>query len=92
LITYILLAIIKFFGFLSIKNPGFILDKYPKFYEFIFHCITSNDPSLLPVAIDTIGAIGLSNDGLAVLFQNESQRNILMVIGSCLQNADEEIK
>ena len=86
------LAIIKFFGFLSIKNPGFVFDEYPKFYEFLFNCITSNDSSLLPVALDTIGAVGLSNAGLAVLFQRESHRNVVLSIGRCLQTADEQMK
>jgi hypothetical protein len=42
--------------------------------------------------VDTIGAIGLSNEGLAVLFGNESRRNIMVVIGRCLQIADEQMK
>ena len=85
-------AVIKFFGFLSIKKPGFIHDHYPQFYDFIFNCITSHDPSLFAVAMDTIGAIGLSDEGLSVLFQKESSQNIVVVIGSCLQTADEQIK
>lgn len=83
---------IKFFGFLSAKEPHFVLERYPMFFDFIFNCIISNDHSLTAISLDTIGTIGLSNDGLRVLFQTESRHNILAKIGSCLQSSEEQLK
>ena len=62
------------------------------FFDFIFNCIISNDHSLTAISLDTIGTIGLSNDGLRVLFQTESRHNILAKIGSCLQSSEEQLK
>lgn len=62
------------------------------FLEFVFNCVISNDDSLIGIALDTIGAIALSNEGLAVLFQTESHRNVVANIGSCLRSAEEQLR
>ncbi|XP_046844074.1 26S proteasome non-ATPase regulatory subunit 5-like isoform X2 [Xenia sp. Carnegie-2017] len=76
-----------------VKNCKFVMEKYPQFFEFIFLCITSNnDPILLPVALDTVGAIGQSNTGLVAMFQHDTQQNLMVALGEYLRNADEKIK
>lgn len=85
-------AIIKFFGFLSIKKPRLVCNSYPVFFQFVFNCIISNDSSLIAIALDTIGAIALSNEGLSILFQTEEHRNVMAKIGSCLQSAEERLR
>ena len=62
------------------------------FFNFVFNCIVSGDVSLMGISLDTVGVVCSTDEGLGVLFQTESHRNIMSRIGDCLRGADEDLK
>lgn len=59
----IITGYMKFFGYIAYNYPKEIFGKYPILLETLFEALDSNDSNLLPVAIDTLGFIGTTNEG-----------------------------
>ena len=74
------------------KSPQMVYTNYPLFFQFVFNCIVSDDSSLVGIALDTIGIVGSTDEGLNILFQSDAQRNILTKIGSFLQSSEEQLR
>lgn len=53
----------KFIGAIAHYYPKEILEKYPTLVDLIFDTFESNDPTVLPVTLDTLGFIGTSIEG-----------------------------
>ena len=66
---------LKFFGHASARNSDAVLYKYPGFVEILFACITSPDPIVQTVAMDTVGFIGESREGKLALQKNGEDQN-----------------
>lgn len=58
----------KFFGNLAIMDsPQQICERYPIFVEKVFEMTESQDPTMIGVAVDTIGILGSNVEGKQVL-------------------------
>lgn len=58
----------KFFGSLAIMDsPQQVCEKYPVFLEVVFSMAINLDPTLTPVALDTLGVLGRTVEGKQVL-------------------------
>ena len=58
----------KFFGNLAIMDsPQQICERYPIFVEKVFEMTESQDPTMIGVAVDTIGLLGSNVEGKQVL-------------------------
>lgn len=61
-------ALVKFFGNLVIvDSPQQVCEKYPVFLEVVFSMATKLDPTLTPIAVDTLGELGKTVEGKQVL-------------------------
>ncbi|XP_063824245.1 26S proteasome non-ATPase regulatory subunit 5 [Ostrinia nubilalis] len=84
---------IKFVGSIAHCYPKEILDKYPILVNLMFETFESGDPTLLPVALDTLGFIGTTIEGKLCLAALGS-KYILAVekVGQIIRNSATEIK
>lgn len=58
----------KFFGNLAVMDsPQQICERYPIFVEKVFEMTESQDPTMIGVAVDTIGILGSNVEGKQVL-------------------------
>lgn len=63
-----ILGFVKFFGNLAIMDsPQQICERYPVFLEKVFEMADSQDPTMIGVAVDTVGILGSSVEGKQVL-------------------------
>lgn len=53
----------KFFGCIAHHYPKEIFSKYPVLLEMLFDAFKTEDPTVLPVALDTLGFIGETIEG-----------------------------
>uniref|UniRef100_A0A8C1CFC4 26S proteasome non-ATPase regulatory subunit 5 n=1 Tax=Cyprinus carpio carpio TaxID=630221 RepID=A0A8C1CFC4_CYPCA len=61
-------GLVKFFGSLAIMDsPQQVCEKYPVFLEVVFSMAMNLDPTLTPVALDTLGVLGNTVEGKQVL-------------------------
>ncbi|XP_056587330.1 26S proteasome non-ATPase regulatory subunit 5 [Triplophysa dalaica] len=61
-------ALVKFFGNLVIvDSPQQVCEKYPVFLEVVFSMAIKLDPTLTPIAVDTLGELGKTVEGKQVL-------------------------
>ncbi|XP_077050451.1 26S proteasome non-ATPase regulatory subunit 5 [Siphateles boraxobius] len=61
-------GLVKFFGSLAIMDsPQQVCEKYPVFLEVVFSMAMNLDPTLTPVALDTLGVLGGTVEGKQVL-------------------------
>ncbi|XP_016128312.1 26S proteasome non-ATPase regulatory subunit 5-like [Sinocyclocheilus grahami] len=61
-------GLVKFFGSLAImESPQQVCEKYPVFLEVVFSMVINLDPTLTPVALDTLGVLGSTVEGKQVL-------------------------
>ncbi|KAI2651603.1 26S proteasome non-ATPase regulatory subunit 5 [Labeo rohita] len=57
-------GLVKFFGSLAIMDsPQQVCEKYPVFLEVVFSMAMNLDPTVTPVALDTLGVLGGSVEG-----------------------------
>ncbi|EDO34558.1 predicted protein [Nematostella vectensis] len=78
LITLIIPGIIKFFGTLATAHPLETTQQYPQFLEQTYSMISCGDPTLMPIAMETIGVIAHSEDGLRAVFNNQGRNKHIM--------------
>ncbi|XP_072015580.1 26S proteasome non-ATPase regulatory subunit 5-like [Amphiura filiformis] len=90
---FLLPATIKFFGHLARMEPNEIIEKHTAFLKTTFNLLSSQDPAMVGVAVDTIGAIGESAAGKRAL-DKQGQRMIDGVcrIGTLMQQPPTEIR
>ncbi len=63
-----MIGLLKFFGSLAIMDsPQQVCEKYPVFLEVVFSKAMNLDPTLTPVALDTLGVLGSTVEGKQVL-------------------------
>ncbi|XP_071485996.1 26S proteasome non-ATPase regulatory subunit 5-like [Diadema antillarum] len=72
---FLIPSIIKFFGCMAHFDPKAIIEKHGAFLQVTFDLLPSNDPSLVGIAVETIGFIGKSADGKQTL-NKQGQRMI----------------
>lgn len=53
----------KFFGAIAHYYPNEIFQKYPILVDSLFNALNSDDITILPVALDTLGFIGSTIEG-----------------------------
>jgi len=59
---------VKFFGNLAVvDSPQQICERYPVFMEKVFEMAESHDPTMIGVAVDTLGILGSNVEGKQVL-------------------------
>ncbi|OWK07277.1 PSMD5 [Cervus elaphus hippelaphus] len=71
--SFYLPGFVKFFGNLAIMDsPQQICERYPIFVEKVFEMTESQDPTMIGIAVDTIGILGSNVEGKQVLQKTES--------------------
>ena len=80
-------GIIRFFGFLSQSRPEEVTQQYPAFLQKVFSFLTSHDPALRLMAIQTVGAVAHSEPGLRVLFADKARsEEVMKILGSNIKS------
>uniref|UniRef100_A0A8C3CEZ7 26S proteasome non-ATPase regulatory subunit 5 n=1 Tax=Cairina moschata TaxID=8855 RepID=A0A8C3CEZ7_CAIMO len=85
---------VKFFGNLAVvDSPQQICERYPVFMEKVFEMAESHDPTMIGVAVDTLGILGSTVEGKQVLQKTRSRfQNLLNKIGHQAKNAPTELR
>ncbi|XP_051492818.1 26S proteasome non-ATPase regulatory subunit 5 isoform X2 [Apus apus] len=85
---------VKFFGNLAVvDSPQQICERYPVFMEKVFEMAESHDPTMIGVAVDTLGVLGSNVEGKQVLQKTRSRfQNLLNRIGHQARNAPTELR
>ncbi|XP_054974565.1 26S proteasome non-ATPase regulatory subunit 5 [Sorex araneus] len=92
--SFYLPGFVKFFGNLAIMDsPQQICERYPVFVEKVFEMTESQDPTMIGVAVDTVGILGSNVEGKQVLHKTGTRfERLLMKIGYQAKNASTELK
>ncbi|KAF6126639.1 proteasome 26S subunit, non-ATPase 5 [Phyllostomus discolor] len=92
--SFYLPGFVKFFGNLAIMDsPQQICERYPVFVEKVFEMTESQDPTMIGVAVDTIGILGSNIEGKQVLQKTGTRfERLLTRIGYQAKNASTELK
>lgn len=92
--SFYLPGFVKFFGNLAIvDSPQQICERYPVFMEKVFEMAESQDPTMIGVAVDTLGILGSNVEGKQVLQKTRSRfQNLLSKIGHQAKNAPTELR
>ncbi|XP_040591532.1 26S proteasome non-ATPase regulatory subunit 5 isoform X2 [Mesocricetus auratus] len=85
---------VKFFGNLAVMDsPQQICERYPVFLEKVFEMADSQDPTMIGIAVDTVGILGSSVEGKQVLQKTGTRfEHLLTRIGYQAKNASTELK
>lgn len=92
--SFYLPGFVKFFGNLAVMDsPQQICERYPVFVEKVFEMMESQDPTMIGVAVDTIGILGSNIEGKQVLHKTGTRfEHLLKRIGHQAKNASTELK
>uniref|UniRef100_A0A5F5PTM2 26S proteasome non-ATPase regulatory subunit 5 n=1 Tax=Equus caballus TaxID=9796 RepID=A0A5F5PTM2_HORSE len=92
--SFYLPGFVKFFGNLAIMDsPQQVCERYPAFVEKVFEMTESQDPTMVGVAVDTIGILGSNVEGKQVLQKTGTRfERLLVKIGYQAKNASTELK
>uniref|UniRef100_A0A4X2KE14 26S proteasome non-ATPase regulatory subunit 5 n=1 Tax=Vombatus ursinus TaxID=29139 RepID=A0A4X2KE14_VOMUR len=92
--SFYLPGFVKFFGNLAIvDSPQQICERYPIFIEKVFEMAEGQDPTMIGVAVDTLGILGSNVEGKQVLQKTGSRfEHLLKRIGHQAKNASTELK
>ncbi|XP_049629027.1 26S proteasome non-ATPase regulatory subunit 5 [Suncus etruscus] len=92
--SFYLPGFVKFFGNLAVMDsPQQICERYPVFVEKVFEMTESQDPTMVGVAVDTIGILGSTVEGKQVLHKAGTHfEHLLMKVGYQVKNASTELK
>ncbi|XP_063906784.1 26S proteasome non-ATPase regulatory subunit 5 [Zophobas morio] len=86
-------GILKFFGNMAHWKPMELLSKYPNLYQRMFTNLDSTDFTIVGVSVETLGHIGLSNDGKVALDSTgASMDNAIRSISKSLPSMPSEVK
>ncbi|NXY84859.1 PSMD5 ATPase, partial [Alcedo cyanopectus] len=85
---------VKFFGSLAVvDSPQQICERYPAFVDKVFDMAESQDPTMIGVAVDTLGILGSNVEGKQVLEKTRSRfQKLLKRIGQQAKNAPTELR
>ncbi|XP_040819183.1 26S proteasome non-ATPase regulatory subunit 5 isoform X2 [Ochotona curzoniae] len=92
--SFYLPGFVKFFGNLAVMDsPQQVCERYPVFVEKVFEMTDSQDPTMIGVAVDTVGILGSNVEGKQVLHKTGTRfERLLMRIGHQAKNASTELK
>uniref|UniRef100_A0A2K6SVM8 26S proteasome non-ATPase regulatory subunit 5 n=1 Tax=Saimiri boliviensis boliviensis TaxID=39432 RepID=A0A2K6SVM8_SAIBB len=92
--SFYLPGFVKFFGNLAVMDsPQQTCERYPVFMEKVFEMIESQDPTMIGVAVDTVGILGSNVEGKQVLQKTGTRFERLLVrLGHQAKNASMELK
>ncbi|XP_026496816.1 26S proteasome non-ATPase regulatory subunit 5 [Vanessa tameamea] len=83
----------KFFGAIAHYYPKEIFQKYPVLLESLFDALDSEDATILPVALDTLGFIGSTIEGkMCLMALGSKYTQIVEKLGLNIKNSPTEIK
>lgn len=87
-------GLMKFFGSVAAVHPQQIFTKYPAITSSLLDCVTSNDFTLMPTALDTIGHLGKTLEGKIYLGNVPGQKfNIFLTfLSSSITSMPSELK
>ncbi|KAK9954998.1 hypothetical protein ABG768_014906 [Culter alburnus] len=87
-------GLVKFFGSLAIvDSPQQVCEKYPVFLEVVFSMAMNLDPTLTPVALDTLGVLGGTVEGKQVLHKTgEKFTSVLKRISKAASDGATELR
>ena len=92
--TFIFLpGIIRFFGYLAQSRPAEVTQQYPIFLQTVFSFLTVPDPALKLIAIQTIGAVAHSEQGLRVVFDDKERNDeIMKILCNNISSSEADVK
>lgn len=61
------------------RKPLEMFSKYPKIFDRLFSNLESNDLTIVSVSLDTLGIIGLSNEGKTALHSTGMMRFVIIL-------------
>ena len=68
-------------------------EQYPAFLQNVFSFLTACDPALKLIAIETVGAVSLSEAGLRVVFDNTTRNGeVMKILCSNIRSSDADIR
>ncbi|KAG2469931.1 PSMD5 ATPase, partial [Polypterus senegalus] len=77
--SFYLPGLVKFFGNLAVvDSPQQVCECYPAFLNKVFEMVEGQDPTLVGVALDTLGILGSNAEGKQVLHKTEQQTDDLL--------------
>ncbi|XP_045447090.1 26S proteasome non-ATPase regulatory subunit 5 [Melitaea cinxia] len=83
----------KFFGAIAHYYPNEIFQKYPILVESLFDALNSDDITILPVALDTLGFIGTTIEGkMCLMALGSKYTQIIEKLGLIVKNNPTEMK
>ncbi|CAH2105570.1 unnamed protein product [Euphydryas editha] len=83
----------KFFGSIAHYYPKEIFQKYPILVESLFDALNSDDTTILPVALDTLGFIGTTIEGkMCLMALGSKYTQIIEKLGLIIKNSPTEMK
>ncbi|KAM3967186.1 26S proteasome non-ATPase regulatory subunit 5 [Aphomia sociella] len=83
----------KFFGSIAHQYPKEIFDKYPSLLDLLFDAFDSGDQTLLLVALDTLGFIGITIEGkLCLASLGSKYTQAVEKVAQLIRNSVTEIK
>ncbi|XP_060524269.1 26S proteasome non-ATPase regulatory subunit 5 [Cylas formicarius] len=86
-------GIAKFFGNVANKRPLEVLSKYPRFYDYLFDSIESDNLTIVATVLDTLGHIGESNQGKNALYSTGNKIfDVIKTISKMLGSLPTELK
>nr|XP_055035768.1 26S proteasome non-ATPase regulatory subunit 5 [Misgurnus anguillicaudatus] len=87
-------ALVKFFGKLAIMDsPQQVCEKFPVFLEAVFSMAMTLEPTLTPVAVDTLGELGKTVEGKQVLHKaGEKFTSVLKKISKITSDGETELR
>ena len=88
-----MVGIIRFFGYLAQSRPAEVTQQYPIFLQTVFSFLTASDPALKLIAIQTIGAVANSEQGLRVVFDNKARNDeIMKMLCNNINSSEADVK
>ncbi|XP_031558026.1 26S proteasome non-ATPase regulatory subunit 5-like [Actinia tenebrosa] len=86
-------GIVKFFGHVAHLRPVEVTQKYPQFMEQLYSQVSCGDLRLMPIAVETIGVIALTDAGLHAVFNNPARnKHIMKVLFSHAMGSDSDLR
>ncbi|XP_030625110.1 26S proteasome non-ATPase regulatory subunit 5 isoform X1 [Chanos chanos] len=87
-------GLVKFFGNLAIMDsPQQVCENYPAFLSTVFSMAMNSDPTLTPVALDTLGVLGSTVEGKQVLHKTgEKFKSVLKRISQLARDGATELR
>ncbi|KAG8447543.1 hypothetical protein GDO86_014880 [Hymenochirus boettgeri] len=87
-------GLVKFFGNLAVMDsPQQICERYPIFIEKVFDMAEGHDPTMVGVAVDTLGILGANMEGKEVLQKTGGKfQSVLRRVGNHAKNSPTELR